>query len=189
MLGQLHLWPAHGTKLRQRVEVMLADTAEVNALLARVHYLRRKRVRPGLAYQILLDGRVVGFALFAYPFCIARKIGGIPRNQVIELARFWLGENVPHLASAALARILRRVADDWHRKFPYLPRPAAVVSWADLEQGHEGTIYKATGAEVHGIGGGTTHHAERTPGRYIHSDYLHKKRRFLWRLKGEHASS
>ena len=184
MIGQLSLLGRSDASLplRRRVRVEITETTWVNEVMLREHYLHRKRVRPGLGYAIMLDGEVIGAALFAYPFCPAKTIGGVPRMALIELARFWLRDNVPHLGSCALGRILRRVTQDWHQKFPHLPRPAAVVSWADLEAGHEGILYKAAGAEIQAIGGGNDHHAARTSGRKRHQDYQHKKRRFMWRL-------
>ena len=159
------------------------------------HYLHRGRTMAQLAYWILLDGRRVGVILFAYPR-LSVSFHGYRPMEMLELARMWIEPRAQHvqvadrrgklhaasLATCAIGKSLRRLRADWGRKYPHLPQPLAVVSWADLQR-HSGTVYKAANFLEVGISGGATHTAgpRRSGGQYqAHADYRHFKRTFMY---------
>jgi len=183
------------SKLRNRVELEVADLREATAVIVRNHYLHRGRTMAQMPYWILLDRDRAGVLLYAYPRMSAGFQGYGPMN-LIELARMWLDPAVQGLrvvdsqgrehaltvATCAVGKSLRRIRQDWHGKYPHLPDIQAVVSWADQEH-HEGTIYKASNFREVGVSGGSLHGStyRRNGGHdQLNPDYLHLKTAFLF---------
>lgn len=137
--------------VRSRTAVEVANLKEATEVIVMHHYLHRGRTMAQVAYWILLDDRRVGVILFAYPR-ISVSFHGYHPMELLELARLWVEPRAQsalitdrrgrlHAASVAtctIGKALRRLRADWRRKYPHLPQPLAVVSWADLEC-HSGT--------------------------------------------------
>jgi hypothetical protein len=164
--------------LRQRVSVEIMPLGFATQLVKTYHYLHRRRKGAQLAYGVILDQSQVGVALYARPWT-SRSIDGVPTVGIVELARFWLSQNIPNLASCSIRKTLKVIAEDWSRKYPAHATPVACVAWADNEVGHEGTIYKASGFNYMGQSSG---HAHSKPGRDS-ADYRHIKSRFMVNLQ------
>jgi len=142
MIGQLTMFAPETTlPLRQRVSVELITLEQAKFALINFHYLHRTRVGRQLNYAVLIDGVVDGVITFAYPM-VSVPIANIPSDEVIEFARMYLHQNVPHSATCAIGKVLKRVKGDWMRLFPESKTPRLVVSWSDTVF-HKGTIYKA----------------------------------------------
>jgi hypothetical protein len=187
MLGQLSLFEQDVTlPLRQRVQVELISAAQARYTLEKWHYLKRARVGRQLNYAVIIDGAVDGVITYAYPM-ISVPIDGVPADEVIEFARLFLYSNIPHTATCAVGKSLRRVLRDWMRLFPDSKRPRLVVSWSDTEY-HKGTIYKAanfrwlkrTKGQAHGNKAGS-----KRGTRVAHGDYNHDKDCWLFDLTRE----
>jgi hypothetical protein len=185
-------------RLRNRVQLEIAELKEATRVIVKNHYLHRGRTMAQLPYWILVDGKRRGVLLFSYPRMSVPFLGYGPMN-LLELARLWLDSSVQGMrvldskgrehsfsvATCAVGRSLRRVRADWHGKYPHLPDLLAVVSWADLEH-HEGTIYRAANFREVGVGGGTLHgNTYRRNGGHdqLNADYLHTKRAFLYEFR------
>ena len=142
MLGQTELFvPEPTAKLRDRVTVALITTAQARHTLETFHYLHRTRSGPQLNYAVTIDGIVDGVITYAYPMMSAPLLG-VPSDELLEFARLYLHQNLPHSASCAIGKTIRRVQAEWQRKHPEAKPPRLVVSWSDSTR-HLGTVYKA----------------------------------------------
>lgn len=182
-------------KLRDRVQIELANLKEATAMIVANHYLHRGRTMAQIAYWVTLDGERCGVLLFALPRMSATFRGYGPMN-LVELARMWLdpavqGERVIDSAgkehtfavgTCAVGKALRQIRQDWHGKYPHLPEIMASVSWAD-DVHHEGTIYRASNFREVGKSGGSLHGTAHRPNGghdQLNPDYLHPKSAFLY---------
>lgn len=145
MLGQIAL-PIFATTgpldhLKNRLSLQVVSTADARFALEKFHYLHRARVGRQLNYAVLIDGVVDGVLTYAYPMMSA-PLEGVPSDELLEFSRLYLHHNVPHSASCAIGKSLRRIQKDWAAFFPDAKTPKLVVSWSDTTR-HLGTIYKA----------------------------------------------
>lgn len=185
-------------RLRERVDLEVANLKEVTAMIVANHYLHRGRTMAQMPYWVTLDGRRCGVLLFALPRMSVEYQGYGPMN-LIELARVWLDPDVQgekvidsagkehslSIGTCAVGKALRRIRQDWHGKYPHLPHIRAAVSWAD-DVHHEGTIYRAANFREVGKSGGSMHGntTRRNGGRdQLNPDYLHPKSAFLYEFK------
>jgi hypothetical protein len=155
-------------KLRNRINLELADIEWANAMVIEYHYLHRAvhyRAHP-FAYEITLDGEACGVIVMATPHFTRQRdlfgYHGLPTKwQTLVISRLWLDPTVQkrqenghasNVASCALGKMLRRVQRDWldHHPPRYLDQPyhvRLVLAYADRGVGHKGTIYKAANFE------------------------------------------
>ena len=187
MIGQASLFaPDAMLPLRKRVEVHIAPLADVRMMLERWHYLHRVRTGRQLNYAVLIDGVVDGVITYAYPMMSA-PLAGVPSDELVEFARMYLHQNIPHTASCAIGKTLRRIQQDWANIYPDAKTLRLVVSWSDTEY-HKGTIYKAanfeflrrTKGQPHGNKAGS-----KRGERAQHGDYSHDKDCWIYRLDGK----
>jgi len=142
MIGQIALFaPDTALPLRQRVQVEIITVAQARYALETFHYLHRVRTGRQINYGVLIDGVVDGVITYAYPMMSA-GINGVPSDELLEFARLYLHSNIPHTATCAIGKTIKRVRQDWMRLYPDAKTPRLVVSWSDTEY-HKGTIYKA----------------------------------------------
>jgi hypothetical protein len=182
-------------RLRDRVQLEIANLREATAVIVQHHYLHRGRTMAQLPYWINLDGNRCGVLLYAYPRMSVPFEGHSPMN-VLELARMWLDPSVQGqtvvdshgethsmtIATCAVGKSLREVRYDWHRRYPNLPEVRAVISWADQVH-HDGTIYLAANFREVGVSGGSLHGEtrRRNGGRdQANPDYLHLKKALIF---------
>jgi hypothetical protein len=110
---------------------------------------------------------------------------GVPSDELLEFARLYLHQNIPHSASCAVGKSLRRIQADWMREYPEAKPPRLVVSWSDTEY-HKGTIYKASNFDWLRRSRGTppgNAATSRRGKREKHSDYTHDKDCWIYWLK------
>jgi hypothetical protein len=187
MLGQASLFaPDKSLPLRKRVTVERITVAQARYTLENFHYLHRTRTGRQINYAVLIDGVVDGVITMAYP------TGGLPflglnPGEFVEFARLYLHSNIPHSATCAIGKVLRRFTKDWESLFPDALKVQLIVSYSDREY-HKGTIYKAAnfewlkeskGAAAGGLRRGNKRWGER--GRY--SDLGHIKDCWVYWLK------
>lgn len=185
MLGQFSLFPPDTTKpLRQRVELIVVSLDEARYTLESFHYLHRTRVGRQINYAVLIDGLIDGIITYAYPM-LSSEIEGVPSDEMIEFARLFLKQNIPHSATCAIGKSLKRVVSDWMRLFPDSKVPRLAVSWSDTEY-HKGTIYKAANFKwirrTRGHPPGNKKSSKRGV-RQAHTDYSHDKDCWIYWLK------
>jgi hypothetical protein len=182
-------------RLRERLDLEVANLKEATEVIVKNHYLHRGRTMAQMPYWINLDGERVGVLLYALPRMSVKFQGYGPMN-LAELARMWIHPRVQgfringsdgrehsfSVASCAVGKSLRRIRQDWYGKYPHLPQILACVSWAD-DVHHEGTIYRAANFREVGKSGGAFHGNRERPngGRdQLNADYLHPKTAFLF---------
>ncbi len=187
MLGQMTMFaPDTSLPLRKRVAVELVELADVRNMLEQFHYLHRVRTGRQLNYAVLIDGVVDGVITYAYPMMSA-PLAGVPSDELLEFARMYLYQNIPHSASCAIGQTLRRVRGDWVMAFPDAKSPRLVVSWSDTVY-HKGTIYKAANFEWLKLSKGDNRKAPRNQAgtkrglREQHGDFSHDKDCWIYRL-------
>lgn len=186
MLGQMSLFkPDETLPLRRRVELDIVSLADVRYMLEQFHYLHRTRTSCQINYAVLIDGEVDGVITYAYPF-ISVPLHDVPSDQILEFARLYLHQNIPHSATCAIGKSLRRVRTDWVRLFPDAKEPRLVVSWSDTTR-HKGTIYKAANF-IHDATSQPVKHPGPRIGKFkrevhqVHGDYGNAKDRWIYWL-------
>lgn len=184
MLGQLSLiTPDKALPLRQRVQIERVPLADARYTLERFHYLHRARVGRQINYAVLIDGVVDGIITYAYPM-VSVPIAGVPSDELLEFARLFLYSNIPHTATCAIGKSLKRIKADWLREYPDAKLPRLIVSWSDTTR-HKGTIYKAANFEwlkrTKGQPPGNKASSKRGA-RVQHGDYDHDKDCWIYRL-------
>lgn len=187
MIGQASLFaPDAALPLRRRVSVEMISVAEARYALETFHYLHRARVGRQINYAVLIDGIVDGVITFAYPMTSA-PIAGVPSDELLEFARLYLHQNIPHTASCAIGKTLRRIVTDWHLEFPDAKQPRLIVSWSDTTR-HAGTVYKAANFQWLRVSKGKPNRVPSTRKswsgtmRENHADYGHDKDCWIYRL-------
>jgi len=188
MLGQMVLFaPDKTLPLRRRVQIEIVSLQDVRYMLEQFHYLSRTRVGRQINYAVMIDGIVDGVITYAYPM-VSVPIASIPSDEVLEFARLYLHNNIPHSATCAIGKSLKRVKRDWIRLFPDAKVPRLVVSWSDTTR-HKGTIYKAANFEwLRRTSGGPWDKQQKEPGsskrgdRTRHGDYYHEKDCWIYKI-------
>lgn len=185
MLGQYSLFtPSETLSLRHRVTVQIISTSDASYMLKRFHYLHRVRVGRQINYAILIDGQIDGVITFAYPM-ISSPICNVSSDELIEFARLYLHKNIPHTATCAIGKVLKRIKQDWQLLFPTAKTIKLDVSWSDTVF-HKGTIYKASNftwlKRTKGSPPGNSATSKRGK-RENHSDYSHDKDCWIYWLK------
>lgn len=111
------------------------DKTDTYHFILKVHYAKRV---PSITYAFGLfnDEQLVGIVTYGTSASSTLRngvAGDIWSENVIELNRLCLKYNKPNEASRLIGGSLR-----------YLPKPTIVISYADTEQKHLGTVYQAT---------------------------------------------
>ena len=184
MIGQISLFHDEKVKLKNRITLQLVPVADVRKILEKRHYLRRARTGRQINYAILIDGVVDGVITYAYPMMSA-DLEGVPSDELLEFARLYLASNIPHSASCAIGKSLRRIQKDWATLYPDAKIPRLVVSWSDTTR-HTGTVYKAANFEwlrrSRGVPPGNAATSKRGA-RVSHDDYNHDKDCWIYWFK------
>lgn len=115
--------------------VRAIDARMTHDLLLNVHYARRL---PSISYAfgMFRDGNLVGVVTYGRPPAAPQRSGVCGPEfapLVYELNRLCLRDNRRNEASSLIGASLR-----------LLPRPIVLISYADPEHGHTGTVYQAT---------------------------------------------
>ena len=104
-------------------------------LIKKYHYLHTwKSLKEKYVFELLDEGEIVGLAVFGQPCSanVEKKYG----MGTLELRRFYCLDHMPYnTESWFLSRCLKILRKTIHK---------CVVTYSDPNQGHFGTIYKAT---------------------------------------------
>lgn len=127
---------------RLPLHVAAIPNKDTHPFLLEIHYARRL---PSISFAFgLFDGDVlIGVCTYGSPPAPALKRGIFGPDfpyGFLELNRLCLLHNRKNEASFLVARSMR-----------LLPKPTAVISFADLWQGHRGVVYQATNAKYLGL--------------------------------------
>ena len=111
--------------------------------VVRWHYSQRMPTGKNICYGLYANGSlyaVIVYGIGVNPY--QAKFLGV--NKVLEIKRMCRSEpSLPYPLSRFIALTSKMVA----REYPH----DCIVAFADPEQGHEGTVYKATGFCLHGM--------------------------------------
>lgn len=130
-----------------------ATTEAVKYACLNFHYAKRVPASR-YAYNVYSDGEWCGVVIYgpgASPYLATSN--GFETGEILELVRVALNGKQP-FTSEAVAKTLRQVHKD-------APQVKAIISFADMDEGHVGTIYQATNWVYLGIGG------KRADGNFI----------------------
>jgi hypothetical protein len=128
-----------------KLTVRPCEIDRIRNFVEKNHYSRSiKGVTPSFCFEILLDGGLVGGAIFGRPAMkqTLDKYSDGGKYTLLELRRLCLIDATPrNIESKSLGFMLR-----WLRKAGI----DRVLSYADPNHGHVGTIYRASGFEFLG---------------------------------------
>ena len=142
----------------ESMNVRAITRAECEPFIIGVHYAKRW---PSISYAfgLFVDDELVGVVTYGTPPSapLKRGIAGDEyKNDVLELNRLCLKYNRKNEASFLVGRSLQ-----------LLPQNKIIVSFADTEQGHKGTVYQACNFTYHGLS------AKRTDWKVRGREHLH----------------
>lgn len=104
-------------------------------IVVKYHYLHRK-APCSFSFGLFLGGELKGVILYGTPSSSSLRkgiCGEEEKNNVLELTRLWVADDVPKNGESYLiGGTLRKVDKE------------IIVSYADTAQGHVGTVYQAT---------------------------------------------
>lgn len=161
-------------------EIIVIPDREARWFVAKYHYLHRALHMSQISYGLYRNGILDGVFTFGYPYLTKRMFGFHPLDY-LEFARcVWMDKSDHNTGSRTIAAILRRVADDWLRKYPERTRPLLVVSYCDTSR-HLGTLYRAcnfidTGTTIPSLKQSVSRQ------RIAYADSLTVKRRYIYPL-------
>lgn len=128
------------------------------------HYSHGCHNAPSPCYGLFEHGELIGAIAFATPCSEnvrASVFGAEYKDSVIELHRLHIKDVTPrNTESWFISKSLKLLKED-------KPRIKAVISFSDSTQGHQGTIYRASGFYYIGHTGNTTFYLDET-GRLRH---------------------
>jgi len=167
---------------KSQLHLDLIPSRLANDIVEKYHYLHRKVYSANLiAYQVTLDGCPpapgyppdVGVIMFGFPvFHTKRGLVGqeqpMVNGELLDLSRMYMPDAYPkNTESRVIGVALRLLRRDWPTLHKQQPR--AIITFADTEFSHQGTIYKATGFTYLGYTRGRKATAGSTHGRWDRS--------------------
>ena len=183
MLGQTNIFSIKTGKLKNRVQIKPVELWQARYMLESFHYLHRTRTGRQINYAVIIDGVIDGVITYAYPM-MSTPLNGVPSDEMLEFARLYLHQNIPHTASCAIGKSLRVIKKDWALKFPDAKPVKMIVSWSDTTR-HAGTVYKASNFEwlkLSNTKGGRNTVTSKRGARPKHDDYSHAKDCWIYQL-------
>lgn len=98
------------------------------------HYIGKWPTNLLLVYGLYRKNKVLGVSTWSEPHKVITEVYG---KNTLELSRLWIFDEVPRNAESFLiGRSIRHIRRN-------LPTITTLVTFADPEYGHKGTIYKA----------------------------------------------
>ena len=142
------------------------DLGEAKELVEKWHYSRSARSQQQVhVFLLRLGGKAVGAAVFGYPMSRHED-----KSDTLELRRFVLADECPRNSeSYFLSRCLR-----WIEKNDR--NVVRVITFADPNYGHSGTIYKATNFMVAGQEANPNPRVIRWGGKSVHLRQAYQKK-------------
>lgn len=146
--------------MMQGYKVQPATRFDCRPFILDIHYAKRWP-SVSLAFALVHASRIVGVVTYGTPPCAPVRTGIAGKRyaqHVLELNRLCLLNNRPNEASTLVAASLR-----------LLKRNAIILSFADIEHGHTGTVYQACGFGYYGLS------AKRTDWKVEGMEHLHNQ--------------
>lgn len=132
------------------IKLFKMDNHSANLIVEQEHYLKRKiYIGRNVSYSINYKNEVdFGVLMYGYPVfhtkkCLVGKDQPLNNGELVELCRVWLPDNFPkNSESCAIGKSIGMLMHDWKTLTGL--RPRAIISFADVEFLHHGTIYSAS---------------------------------------------
>lgn len=129
----------------QNLKVEECPIADVRAFIEEHHYSKAvSGVTPKYCFKVTLNGRMVGAAIFGLPGMreTIEKYSEHGKFNLVELRRFCMVDDTPRCAEGKSIAVMLRTLKKYGVQ--------RVLSYADPNFGHVGTIYKGLGFELFG---------------------------------------
>lgn len=118
-------------------EIQPISSKEANAMVIENHYLHRK-ASTMFAYGLYENAELLGCIIFGKPASPSLCVGVCGKNEssnVIELTRLWIKDGTPkNTESYLIGNSLKLLPEQYD----------IIVSYAEINAGHVGTVYQAT---------------------------------------------
>ena len=119
----------------QEYKIKQITYSEAMNIVVKNHYLHRK-APCSIAFGLLLNNEIKGVVCYGTPSSSSLRIGIAGKENaynVIELTRLWIDDCVPRNGESYLiGNTIKHCGKE------------IVVSYAEIQQGHLGTVYQAT---------------------------------------------
>lgn len=140
------------------MNVTSVNRAECEPFIIGIHYAHRW---PSISYSYGLfdENELIGVVTYGTPPSAPLKrgvAGDENKSNVLELNRLCLKYNRKNEASRLIAASLKK-----------LPKGKIIISFADMSQGHNGCVYRASNFTYHGLS------AKRTDWKVKGKEHLH----------------
>ncbi|MCP3675084.1 MAG: hypothetical protein GY829_11535 [Gammaproteobacteria bacterium] len=140
------------------MKVTSVNRAECEPFIIGIHYAHRW---PSISYSYGLfdENELIGVVTYGTPpsAMLKRGVAGDEnKSNVLELNRLCLKYNRKNEASRLIAASLKK-----------LPKGKIIISFADMSQGHNGCVYRASNFTYHGLS------AKRTDWKVKGKEHLH----------------
>jgi len=128
-------------------QIVITNKNTSDLYIKQFHYLGEKGSIASIIHALVINGQIEGIAEWKPPSAPETVVGafGLQRNEqqdIYELGRFVLRENLPNRASMFLGRSIRKLKQE--------QKPRAIITYAD-ERFHVGLIYQATNFHYFGL--------------------------------------
>lgn len=152
----------------KELRIRLVPMRVARTLIERHHYSHRWPSSNILNYGVYHNKRLLGICTFGTGASnnLYRLVNNTERGEYLELTRLWLHDKLPKNSESRVISICLR---DITKRFPQYKW---VVSYADTEQEHQGTIYQATNWIYTGTGGDSIKTVHKKTGKEIHTRTL-----------------
>ena len=149
---------------KQDVTVEMIDNHTANKIVTDHHYLRRpvyigRNVSYGIQHKAI-EG--MGVVMYGYPVFHTKQwlVGSeepLRNGELVDLQRVWMPDGFPPgTESLAISKSIHLLRSDWpkiHRDNTrrFIPRVKAIITMADEEFMHDGTLYRASNLKYLGM--------------------------------------
>jgi len=134
-----------------KLEIKLIDNRVAAPIIIRNHYSHTFPAGTMLAFGVFHEGALRGACCFgkgAAPEYV-KLVEGTKRDEYLELTRLWLHDSLPKNSESFVIGFCLRFIKK------HAPKIKWIISYADKNHNHLGTIYKATNFVYTGLGGKT----------------------------------
>lgn len=130
--------------------IQRCDNHTANSLVEKYHYLHRKiYIGRNISYSVThkqFGGEGVlmyGYPVFHTKKCLVGEGQPLSNGELVELCRVYLPPELPtNSESCSIGKSLKMLKQDWKALTGFVPK--VIISFADTEFTHRGTIYKAS---------------------------------------------
>lgn len=130
----------------REVAVEICMNKQADDVYKKNYWLKRVRRSRRISYVATYRGKEVAWVQCADPFGtkLAKPLQIFFINDAVELCRGYFIDDTPsNMESCVISKVLRRIANDWYKRFKVIKKIATVYQNLDADQ--QGVVYKASG--------------------------------------------